>query len=392
MSEDGWIFGRRTPVSSPPPVRRGYTSPIFALVPDHREYKSLPLRENLSPLPQRKDFPKSPSSLFSRTNSTPSLVRASSPLPLPSQRLERQKSRFGCSYTDLYPAEPRTTRPHSSASLMDTVRRSPRGSLERGRSSLRTRSPLSEKTAWSSNIKPPPERQKTDTNGETEEKKTSQDEKASSRLPRREEATVSSTTTTTSIRKEGKIVARSVSTTSVTISKHFGRSISSSSPANVVEKISKSAPPPAELSKKEEMTQSAVTPAKTSKPPNRKIDIMHTIEHERKMKENIENHKARDTKPPSTSRPFIHQRDRSPIVKSAPKISRTPRPEETSRLDWSQVGIRTTPISKVRSRGCPLYVVIVAIFLALCFIAMAVRCLMRDECMLIIQVVPSCHL
>lgn len=91
-SEGSWFFDRCRSPASPTPLRRGHTSPLFSVVPDHNEPRNLsrapsnPITPLASPVPP--ELPaqrpcKSPLSFFDRiaSSSTPSLARCTSPTP-----------------------------------------------------------------------------------------------------------------------------------------------------------------------------------------------------------------------------------------------------------------------------------------------------------------------
>lgn len=187
MSSSPWFFdlpASRSLMSSPIPVRKGYTSPIFSVVPDPHDNKGIltvnPMTSSVSPTPSRDNILcsrlKSPESLFARVNgshstSSPSLHRSDSS-PVGRQAFHEKRSRHASS-TNLFPTQPRSrsvleepyspifdrkrieskttaSRPHSSASPLPATQIIRKSSLDHGRSFMRTRSPLRDRYAWSS--------------------------------------------------------------------------------------------------------------------------------------------------------------------------------------------------------------------------------------------------
>lgn len=226
MSQD-WFFDLPpSPINSPSPRRKGYASPIFAIVPDHSDDTRVRLRDHCSPIgtsrtasPVRRDVAlRSPlaSCSISRTSSasTPSLMRSSSPatpIPVAPGMGQRSRSAFARSANDLFPTEPRS-RSQSAASPAPPPARSPSQRRELAREIVQQ--------VKSSGVRRIPQL--------VPQPKTNNTQRAPnkcesvSRLPRREQtASVSSTTTTTRTGGRAGIVSKSVSTTSVTISKNF---------------------------------------------------------------------------------------------------------------------------------------------------------------------------
>lgn len=227
----------RSPVTSPSARRKGYASPIFAIVPDHNESLSRrehsnPITPTASPLPARREQrARSPGSLFSRTSSasTPSLLRSCSPAVqnmAPTAEQPRSRSAFGRSINDLWPTDPRS-RSHSVAS-------------PRPFSPGRTASRREMAREIIQQVKNSSARNSPDQSRNTQRAANKSKSEMPSRLPRRQEtATLSSTTTVTRKSGAGDVVSRSLSTTSVTISRNMDKS---RTPTPVIDKnaISKS--------------------------------------------------------------------------------------------------------------------------------------------------------
>ena len=255
MSQD-WFFDLPpSPINSPSPRRKGYASPIFAIVPDHKEDTCTRLRDRSSPIvsrtvsPARRDVAvRSPlaSCSISRTSSasTPSLMRSCSPAGQTTARTpgmgQRSRSAFGRSINDLWPTEPRS-RSQSAASPLPPARpaspiRSPSQRRELAREIVQQ--------VKNSGVRAIPlliTDQKTANTQRALNK--SKSEMMVSRLPRREEsASISSTTTTTRTGGKTGIVSKSVSTTSVTISKNIKSA--GKSPPPVIDRSSTTAKSP----------------------------------------------------------------------------------------------------------------------------------------------------
>ena len=236
MSQEWFFDFAPSPIRSPSPTRRkGYASPIFAIVPDHsNDSLHNQLRDQTSPITSRTTSPvrrnvvvSSPlaSCSISRTSSasTPSLMRTGTPIVFPTNGTpglgQRSRSAFARSVNDLFPTEPRSR----SQSVVSPRPMTPDQRREKAREIVQQ---LKESSAGSRT-------QRALNRSETV-----------SRLPRRQEtaSVLSTSTITRKDGKSGKIVSRCESTTSVTISKNYNNSsnaVAKKSPPAVIERSDK---------------------------------------------------------------------------------------------------------------------------------------------------------
>lgn len=246
MSHDGWFLDRKTPTAStsatasPSPTRKAYASPIFQIVPDPNESKSPnltssnPITPTASPVPQRREVLKSPASLFTRTASTPSILRASSPLgtPLPGATCNlnysppRPRSRFARSTLDLFPTEPRSYSSLSSPVKEANITRtsscrfsspSPTRRYIPSPLTLRSTSKATTEATFTRASSPRPSSRGHRSPSPPSPSKSPTMVKSKAKLKHQESTCVSSTTTTTKVQEGKGLVAQSVSSTSITI-------------------------------------------------------------------------------------------------------------------------------------------------------------------------------
>lgn len=231
MSQDGWFLDTKCSLThSPTPGRKANASPIFQIVPDHRDCASPDVNSSSritpvsSPIGQRRDtianFLDRPSSLFSRTASNPAIVRQSSPLP-PFISPDRSRSRFARSTLDVYPTEPRCMSSLSSPVKETFITRS---------NSCRLASPSPTRKFTRSQVAEMKNKYSTSPNSLINKWK------KISPTDDKESTCVSSTTTTTKLQEGKGLLAQSVTSTSITINKPLSRANSMKKSSSPVDK------------------------------------------------------------------------------------------------------------------------------------------------------------